>query len=92
MNVLFIQLQAAMGLGILLAAFAIFCITVILPGIWVATTLFTFKKGKKNGEILDWKFYLYAIMKGFVYGFLTLLGISGLVFIWLYFFVDLTYS
>lgn len=87
-----IQLQAAMGLGILLYDFAIILFTGVFPLIWVLTAIRTIRKEKKNGYPIDWRTYAYAIMKGFLYGFLTLLIIAVLIFMWLYYFVDLSIS
>lgn len=88
MTILFIQLQAAMGLGILLYGLAIIVFVIVLPIIWVVTTIRTIRKDKNNGVVLDWKSYANATLKGLSYSILTLLLIVTALFLLFYFFRD----
>jgi hypothetical protein len=81
-----------MGLGILLYKLAIILLVVVLPIVWLVTTIRAIRKDKNNGNVLDWKSYANATMKGFSYGILTLLIIAIVLFLLIYFFVDLSIS
>ena len=89
---LMIQLQAAIGLGILLSGFAFFSIAIIFPTVWITITLRLIRKAKKNEQTLNWKTYSFSVLKGFAFGILSLLIIAVIVFLFLYFFVDLSIS
>lgn len=89
---LFILLQAAIGLGILMYGLAVFLLVVVFPGIWLVTSFRAIQKAKKNNTELDKRTYASAALKGFLYGILALVVISVFLFIFIYLFVDLTIS
>ena len=87
-----IQYQAAMGLGILLFELGKILLFLVFPVVWGATTFRAINTDKKNGYVLTRRDYAYAVLKGFVSGITTLLVIAIVVFLLLYFFVDLSVS
>ncbi len=92
MTTLMIQLQAAIGLGITLNALALVVLVVIFPLVWIVTTVQAISNRQKAGYSLDWKTYSYAIVRGFVFGLLTVLITASLIYIWALYFVDLSIS
>lgn len=81
-----------MGLGIVLYGLAKIVFFIVFPIVWATTTARAIIVDKKNGYALGRREYAYAILKGFVYGVTALLLIALIIFIWLYFFVDLSIS
>ena len=86
-----IQLQAAMGLGLVLAGIGIILVAVVFPTVLIAVALHTIQKRKKRGHTLDWELYSIAILHGLGFGLLTVVG-AALLVVTLLCFVDLSIS
>jgi hypothetical protein len=92
LTILLIQLQAAMALGALLYIIGSLILFVVFPCAWLAATVLRIRKIRKSGTSLDGRTYALAILFGLGIGVLTILTIAIIIFLLLYFFVDLTYS
>ena len=88
----FFHLQAAMGLGIFLYMLGVFLLCTVFPAVWIITAFRRIRKIKRQKPDVDWRDYFVAICFGLLISALTLLCIAVLVFLCIFFFVDLSHS
>ncbi len=89
----FIQLQAAMGLGLLLATVITFLVLGLLPALTIGLSIKEVKRCKKNGhKLISKKEYAIIILKQLLLSILIILAIIVALFLLIYFFADLSIS
>ena len=89
----FIQLQAAMALGLLLMTIITFLVLGVFPSLIIILSIKEIKRRKKhNQNSITKKEYFIIVLKQFLLSVLIILAIIVVLFLLVYFFVDLSIS
>jgi hypothetical protein len=74
MTTLLIKLQAALAPSPFILIMAII-LTLLFPIVWITTTIRAIRKAKTNAQLVDWRTYIYSIVRGFIFGTMIVLAI-----------------